>query len=67
MTYLVIKVGAEQDKRWLATTKLGDVWTDTYGASRFTDEAEARKASDERENTSVIYHDPKTNNWGELI
>ena len=66
MIYLILKVGAELDKRWLAITKLGDLWTSEFGATRFRSEAKVLAESAKRECTRVIWHDPTTGRWGDL-
>jgi hypothetical protein len=60
MIYLILRVGAELDKRWLAITKLGDLWTEEFRATRFKSEAKALAESAKRECTRVIWSDITT-------
>ena len=66
MIYLILKVGAELDKRFLAITKLGDLWTSKFGATRFKDKAKALAESEKRECTRILWVNPFTNEWGDL-
>ena len=66
MLYLILKSEAELDKRWLAITKLGDLWTEESRATRFEDEAKAIAESAKRECTRVIWWDTTTGQWGDL-
>jgi len=66
MIFLILKVGAELDKRFLAITKLGDLWTEEFRATRFTDSEKAIAQSAKRENTRVLWENTFTGEWGDL-
>lgn len=67
MHYQILKVGAELNQRFLAITKLGNLWTNAFGSTRFTSQNEAEQVASRLENVRIIWLDPShPAKWGEL-
>ena len=68
MHYQILKVGAELDKRFLAVTRLGNLWTSAYGSTRFKTLEKAQAVADScSRSTRILWvDDSHPAKWGEV-
>ena len=66
--YLVTHIGAELNKRFLAITKLGNLWASSFQATRFNTMEQAQIARQECGlNTRILWVDEShPAKWGEV-
>ena len=67
--FLVTHVGAELDKRFLAVTKLGNLWTSCFRSTRFKtlEKAQAVANSCSRSTRILWVDDSHPAKWGECV
>jgi hypothetical protein len=68
MEFVITKIGAEPFNRFLAITKLGDLWTELFRATRFETLVEANRFAESRESVRILWLDEShPAKWGEVV